>query len=113
MNEAQVKPITPDEIVDRKREVIPDFVFEAFNYCIVEEWDGRSATVGQDEVIDYIMSLIEKEGIKDVERQDLFDKHWLDIEDIYREAGWDVYYDKPAYNETYEATFKFSKKGKK
>jgi hypothetical protein len=31
----------------------------------------------------------------------------LDIEDTYREAGWKVEYDKPAYCENYPANFTF------
>jgi hypothetical protein len=45
-----------------------------------------------------------------VSRQEVFDNQWLDIEDIYREAGWKVSYDKPAYNETYKAYFTFSRR---
>ncbi len=40
------------------------------------------------------------------------DNHWLDVEDVYREAGWVVEYDKPGYCESYEATFTFKKDGK-
>jgi hypothetical protein len=32
----------------------------------------------------------------------------LDIEPIYREAGWIVEYDKPAYCENYDANFTFT-----
>ena len=35
---------------------------------------------------------------------------WLDVEGIYRKAGWDVEYDSPGYCEDYPATFKFRKK---
>ena len=28
-------------------------------------------------------------------KTDIFRRHWLDIEDIYRDAGWQVTYDKP------------------
>lgn len=42
-------------------------------------------------------------------RQFIFDKHWLDIEDTYRKAGWNVEYDKPGYCENYDAYFVFSK----
>jgi len=43
-------------------------------------------------------------------RQGMYDKGWMDVEDAYRKAGWDVDFDKPGYNETYEANFTFSKK---
>lgn len=47
-----------------------------------------------------------------VERHQVFEKHWLDIETAYRQAGWEVEYDKPAYNETYGASWEF-KHGKR
>ena len=37
----------------------------------------------------------------------LYEKHYLDVEDAYRKRGWIVDYDKPAYNETYDAFFEF------
>ncbi len=39
----------------------------------------------------------------------VFAKGWLEVEDIYRKAGWKVKYDKPAYSENYPATFKFER----
>jgi hypothetical protein len=95
-----VKPITPDEVVERKKETIPDIVFEVFNYLIAENFNGHSATILQKEVD----ALLKK---KKVNVDEAYKRHWLDVEDIYRGAGWDVAYDKPAYNETYEASFEF------
>lgn len=37
----------------------------------------------------------------------MLDREHLDVEDVYRAAGWEVTYDKPGYNETYDATFTF------
>jgi hypothetical protein len=42
-------------------------------------------------------------------RQGMYDKGWMDVEDVYQKAGWEVEFDKPGYNEDYEANFKFSK----
>lgn len=47
----------------------------------------------------------------DVPRNVVFANKWLDIEDIYREQGWRVDYDKPAYNENYQASFTFAPAG--
>lgn len=35
-------------------------------------------------------------------------QHWLNFEGAYRRAGWKVEFDKPGYNESYPATFKFT-----
>ena len=43
-------------------------------------------------------------------RQKIYDQGWLDFEPLYREVGWNVEYDKPAYYEHYDAYFKFTKK---
>lgn len=45
-----------------------------------------------------------------ITEQECFDRHYLDIEEIYSASGWVVKYDKPAYNEDYPATFEFKKK---
>ncbi len=41
---------------------------------------------------------------------EIYERHLLDVEPSYRAEGWEVEYDKPGYNETYEATFTFRKK---
>jgi hypothetical protein len=97
-------PITPDEVQPRKNETIPEEVFEVFNALIVENWDGRSARITQDEAVSRVSKAL---GIS---RSTAFSRKLLDIEDVYRKAGWKVVYDKPAYNEDYEAFFVFSKK---
>ncbi len=98
-----MKAITPQEVEGKKVSTIPSAVIEAFNELILKDFDGTSATVGQKEVT----RLIGKKGISSTK---LFNNHWLDVEQLYRNAGWIVNYDKPAYNETYEATFTFSRK---
>lgn len=98
-----IKPITPAEVVDAKAESIPDEVFAAFNKCIAANWDGHQSTIKQSDVVTLI-----KQGNPGL----LLDYRCLDVEPIYRKAGWIVEYDKPGYNESYPATFTF-KKGKK
>lgn len=95
-----IKPITPTEVASAK---IPDEVIKAFNDLIVAEWDGYSAVIHQDEICTLVAERLK------VKRQTVFANKWLDVEDIFRQAGWKVEYDKPGYNETYEATFTFSK----
>ena len=98
-----VKALSPGEVLKARKVMIPDIVFEIFNELITEKFNGSYAYVGQDAVIDRIV----KAGHS---RDTIFEKHWLDIEDIYREQGWNVSYDKPGYCESYEPTFEFSKK---
>lgn len=100
------EPIKPEDIVNLKEKVIPDAVFAVFNALIVENWNGYNATFRQKVAAELIATKL------DTTISELYDKHYLDVEDIYRKAGWIVKYDKPAYCESYPATFSFSK-GKK
>lgn len=98
-------PITPDEVtVLRKKVAIPPQVIEAFNELIAKYWDGKSARVMQAEAVALVASKL------DTTRDIVFKNRWLDIEWIFREAGWKVDYDKPGYCESYEAFFVFTKK---
>ena len=99
-----IKPITPSQAISKKRESLPDEVIEAFNELIAEKWDGHKASFKQDEIASIIAKKLK------ISRNKLFDNGWLDVEDIYRKAGWEVVYDAPAFNETYDATFCFRKK---
>ena len=96
------RPITPDEVVAAKRVAIPDAVFDAFNALIAKHWGGGSSSFQQKEIV----SVLEDRGISSNE---IFNNYYLDVEDIYREAGWLVEFDQPGFNETYEATFTFRK----
>jgi len=96
----KVKPIKPGEVAKKKEHDFPDTVFEAFNEMIAENYSGRTATFRQEDVV----ALMVKKGLG---RTDIYKKGWLDIEDIYDKAGWEVDYDRPGYNETYETTFTF------
>lgn len=112
---ASVQPIKPNEVAALKVNLIPDYVIEAFNQMIAENYKvpSKSATVYQDAVVKRILELSPKEFVESltpITRQLIFDKGWLDIEEIFRSAGWDVKYDKPSYDESYEAYFKFTAK---
>ena len=103
-----VEPIKPEDIVEKsaeyKKASMPDGVIEAFNELIGKNWSGNSAKVTQNEAIDLIIEKVERTS-----RRKIIDNHWLDVEDIFREQGWKVSYDKPGYCEDYEAYFIFSK----
>jgi hypothetical protein len=99
-----IDPIRPEEAAGRKLEQIPDGVIDAFNYLIVMYLNGDSATFTQADVV----TLLGARGIITHE-QEAYERHLLDVEPIYRESGWDVTYDKPGWNETYPATFTFTR----
>jgi len=98
-----IKPITPDEI----KHEIPDFIIEAVKTLLKKKWDGKKAIIEQNDILAIVSSNDEDDGKPS--RRTIFDNNWLDFEDLYREVGWNVEYDKPAYNESYAAYFKFTK----
>lgn len=100
-----MKPITPEEVVETRSKAIPDDVIAAFNEEITRTYNGRSAIVPQDRVVEKI-----HDRMPNTPRQEIFDNHWLDVEHVFSAAGWDVTYVKPAYNEDFKAYFTFARK---
>jgi len=96
-------PIKPKEVKGKLIARIPDKVYNVFNDLIVENWDGNSANFTQDEAVKRIAKIML------VSHDTAFKRGYLDVEDAYRKVGWTVEYDKPGYNENYEANFTFSK----
>lgn len=97
----------------RKVVQIPDEVIEVFNDLIAKHFNGVYATFMQEEAVKLILKkFARKPEMAMVTRDKIFDDKWLDVEDIYRQAGWDVEYDKPAFNESYPASFTFAKRKK-
>lgn len=99
-----MKPITPAEVGAHKAKVIPGFVFEIFNELITKDYCRGRSIVYQDEVIAKILARYptEEAGMR---RQEIFSSGWLNVEDVYVAAGWQVGYDKP---ETHRAYYMFS-----
>jgi hypothetical protein len=98
--------ISPEDIDTNMESIIPKYVTDAVNTLIKKNYRGSSFTIKQKEIV----AEIQKK--KSVTSQFLFENNYLDFEDIYRNRGWDVEYDKPAYCETYDAYFKFTPKKK-
>lgn len=99
-----MKPISPQDIAATKEAILPDDVIDEWNKIIAEQFSGGSAEIEQSEIVARIAKRMK------VPREHVFKRGWVDIEELYRKAGWRVEYDKPGYNETYEATFTFRKK---
>ena len=81
------KPISPDQLLDRETKSIPpDEVFEIFNELIVANWNGTCAIVTQKAVVHTIVEKLNISATK------VMSRGYLDIENAYRELGWDVEY---------------------
>ncbi len=96
--------ITPDKIQMKARKKIPQHIIDAVNEMITAEWDGRHAIFTQDD----LMELVLKKSAKPT-KQEIYDGKLFDFEYVFRREGWVVVYDKPNYNEDYNANFTFSK----
>ena len=101
--ETSVTPIRPDEVSDKHQSTIPSLVVQTINGLLVKNFRGGSVRLFQNDILDQLT----KEGMN---RKEIFDNGWLDIENLYRSYGWRVTYDKPGHNESYKANFIFSKK---
>lgn len=104
------KPITPYDASVKKSELIPDVVIDAFNDAIVENVDSMGqAQFVQSVVIDKIISGFSQNGSK-VDRQEIFERGWLDVEPIFESAGWLVSYHKQGIGDSGESYFTFTDK---
>lgn len=96
-----VKPISPNEV---KANPVPDEVILVWNMLINKYWDGYSSIVMQRDAVSEIASSL---GIQEKE---VFANKYLDIDQLYRDVGWKIEYDKPAANEFYPSKFIFKPK---
>jgi hypothetical protein len=96
-NARNVQPINPAQVLGMKESTIPDAVIKSFNKLISENFSNSSSSFTAKEVVNRIL---EKMPLSSSE--EIYNNHWLDVEDIYRKVGWIVKYDQ------YEARFTFS-----
>lgn len=103
-----VKPIKPSEAKKVKVKNIPEFIIAAFNKFIADNLDtsGRSS-FKQKHLVTYI---VENQIINDhqpVSASIIYQNKWLDVEDLFEDAGWSVTYDSPSWGDNYDAYFVF------
>ncbi len=96
------KPITPEIAQKLRKGSIPSFVINVFNDLIVKNLtvDG-TASFSQEDVLDHI-------SFHESSRDKIFKNKWLNVEDIFRKAGWNVEYDTPSVGDNYKARFTFT-----
>lgn len=100
------KPLSPKDVESAKAKTgvtIPQ-VIEAANELIAQRWDGYEARFFLHELGARAREKLGWDKKKEFEDGD------LDIEPIFRKAGWSVEFDRPGYNENYEAHFIFKKR---
>jgi len=96
--------ITPDKIQMASRKKIPEHIIDSVSEMIAATWDGNRARFTQKDLMDLVLDKSETPT-----RHQIFEQKLFDFEYIFRREGWVVEYDKPGYNESYDATFTFAK----
>lgn len=105
-----IKPFSPEDVIARAAdpENFPREVIQVVNGLLKERgFANKQIIFTQDEVLDRLEQLFEEKNLA-FDRQEAFDRHWLDFEAAYRARGWNVVYDKPGYNENYKAHWVFT-----
>lgn len=97
-----IKPVSPEEISPAS--AFPDSVIEVWNTLINRNYRNGKSKIYQEEAAQALAAA------HSCSETYVYDQGWLDIEEMYRKAGWRVEYDRPAYNENYRAVFYFEKK---
>lgn len=98
------KPIRPDQVSDQKLNDIPPEVINTWNKLIAKNYNNGRSVICQEDIITALLS----DGM--VSRGKVFAAGWLDIEAIYEDAGWDVYYQGADYDSSGDSIFTFKKK---
>jgi hypothetical protein len=100
-------PITPAEIVAKRRADVPEKVFDAWNTVIAKNYVGTAKSGYSDFTITELMTELLASGYT---REEISENRWVDLEDIYRKSGWSVRVDIPGYNESYDTRYEFKTK---
>ena len=99
------KALTPQEIKKGIGLDIPDFVIESVNKLLAKSCGGNAyAKIKKKDIVTEIIA--NHPGT--VTSDQIHKNGWLNFEPIFREAGWKVSYDKPGFNESYDACYEFA-----
>ena len=95
-----MQAMSPQEIKKHTENCIPEFVFEVVNKLLALN-PNEEKDIKQKDIISGIKS---HKDYKDGK----YDNKWLNFEEAYRCRGWEVWYDRPHYTESYDAYFRFT-----
>src|ERR1035437_4052450 len=111
-NMNNIKPIKPNEVLTLKVKTVPDAIFQATNEMIAKNWNGISATIRKEDLLNKYFKIKGQTNDR-ANRDKLYDDHALDFEDFYRKEGWNVNYESPSYGDSdFEPYWEFKVKNK-
>ena len=97
-----MKPISPEELNSIKP-VIPDRVIEVINNLIKKRYYKNIRFFEIKERV--IISEIVNQFGDNFDRNEIFENHWLDFEELYEQYGWKITYVKLLYCNNFELYF--------
>lgn len=103
---SEIKPITPEEARNEAKSNIPEFVIIGVNNAIKSHYHKSGFTIKQKDILAEIM----KVAPDDMTNNEIFENHWMDFEDLYKNFGWNISYDSPDYCESYDEKYEFKPK---
>ena len=95
-----VKPFSPGDAEKANAESIPDEILNAVNKALTKS-AGKGCTIKQEDlVVEAVAAGLDHAAI--------YANGWLEFESLYRLNGWEVTYDKPGFNESGKAFWRFT-----
>ena len=103
----KVMALTPEVAFINFYKSVPDAVLECWNEAIMENLQvSGQKNVSSSFTLKYLSKKIQKKMNCNFEQAKK--AGWFDLEKVFRDQGWKVEYDQPAYNESYDSTYYFS-----
>ena len=99
-----IKPLSPLEVKQKAIESIPSEMVQAVNELLIENASRSSITLKQKD----IEARFNKLSNGKYNHVDIYDKGWMDIEPIFRNAGWKVRYESPDRDQSFDEFFTFT-----
>lgn len=96
------QPVTPAEAIAAQQTQIPDVIFDTVNALLVQRSGSSRITITQKEVIAQL-------GAAGMDAETIYKNSMLDFEAAYEASGWQVVYEKPAYNEPFAPYWVFTR----
>jgi hypothetical protein len=77
------KAITPQEVIEKQKSIVTDWMIEIINGMLTKKWDGCKAVITKERIKEVLSS-------KGYNYETFRENGGLKFEPIYREQGWHV-----------------------
>ena len=104
-----IKAVSPSEARGAKSKYTPPEIIEAVNELLSQHYRPNGIVIKQKDIIALARAKMATNESPNA-NSDFFSQGWMDFEPIYEAQGWKVRYDKPGWDENYDAFFEFKEK---